>query len=275
MSTQASDLPDTSSSESGAFGSAPLETAQASTKVPVYWIGRVDGKSALYREFLPADPGSDPIQSALQLMTGGKPLDPDYSTPWSKASKIATSISAKNVITVDLSADAFAKQTDNATAQLAIQELVYTATGAAANAGLIDSDQSIQVSLLVDGHTNFAAFDQVKLDRPISRNPSTQAPIWIIDPQQGMVFSGGSITVDGLGPTSSQNLQWSVQRVEPAGGKVNYQSGTTPIKPNAQGGNFEFVLNPPPGNYELLVYRSDPSGNDAMLDLDSKAFTVR
>lgn len=276
--TEASNLPNNVSAETGTIGSAPLETAQAAQvnlQVPVYWIGRTKTKAALYREFLPIDAGADPIQTAVQLMTSTKPLDPDYSTPWSKPSKIAASLSDKNVITVDLSADAFSKSSDNATAQLAIQELVYTVTGAAANAGLVDANQALQVSILVDGHTDYLAFDQVRLDRPISRDATVQAPIWIIEPQQGAESSSGPIAVSGLAMVQAASLGWSVQRVEPGGGKVNYQSGKTPLQKSTQKGNFSFAINPPPGNYELEVFWTDPAAPGVRSDVDSKAFTVR
>ncbi|WP_052663632.1 GerMN domain-containing protein [Psychromicrobium lacuslunae] len=277
-STQASNLPTNVSAEAGSLGSAPLETAaaaQGNLQVPVYWIGRTKTKAALYREFLPLESGADPIQTAVQLMTSSKPLDPDYSSPWSKPSKFAASLSDKNVITVDLSADAFSKSIDNTTAQLAIQELVYTVTGAAANAGLVDSNQVVQVSILVDGHTDFMAFDQVKLDRPISRDATVQAPIWVISPQQGAVFNSGVITVTGLASVNLSKLNWLIQRIEPGGGRQSYQSGSTALQKTTKQGNFSFSISPPPGNYELVVFHADSSASASQADPDSKAFSVR
>ncbi|NYE94379.1 spore germination protein GerM [Psychromicrobium silvestre] len=271
----ATNVPTNASADVGTAGVSSLETAESSAEVPVYWLGHSNDKSALYREFLPLEAGADPIQAALQLMTSGKPLDPDYSTPWSKASKIAASISANNVITVDISADAFNQRIDNPTAQLAVQELVYTATGAAANAGLISSNQSVQVSILVDGHTDFMAFDQVKLDRTLSRDASVQAPIWIIYPQQGTTVQNGPIDVTGVGPVGATTVKWTVVRVDPAGGKADYQSGTTPVLTEDPNRSFAFSINPPPGQYDLLVYSVDPRQPSVRLNMDSKSFTVK
>ena len=99
-------------------------------------------------------------------MMSEKPLDPDFFTPWQNPRKLATSISGKNVITVDVSADAFNSNLDADMANRAVQQLVYTATAAGASSGLIDSGQQIQVVILVDGHTDYMAFNHVRLGSP-------------------------------------------------------------------------------------------------------------
>lgn len=273
--TPASNLPLNSNTDNSAVAAAPLEASQSSAKVPVYWLGKNADKSYLYREFLPLNTGDDPIETALELMTKSTPLDSDYSTPWSKASKISASLSGGKTITVDISADAFAKKLDNTTAQLALQQLVYTATAAAANSGLVDSGQSIQVTVLVDGHTDFSAFDQVKLDRPLSRDASVQAPIWIIDPQQNTAFNASPVNVTGRGLTSEGTLRWTLATIDADKRETPYQDGSTPLTANSQAGNFAFTLNPPPGNYRLTIFSIDPSKPDKQQYSDSKIFTVK
>ena len=83
--------------------SAPLETTQASNKAPVYWIGRSNDNMFLYREFRDVPEQDNPVTRALRVMMSEKPLDPDFFTPWQNPKKLATSISGKNVITVDVS----------------------------------------------------------------------------------------------------------------------------------------------------------------------------
>ena len=141
----------------------------------------------LYREFRDVPEQDNPVTRALRVMMSQKPLDPDFFTPWQNPKKLATSISGKNVITVDVSADAFNSNVDAAMAERAIQQLVYTATAAGASAGLIDSGQQIQVVVLVDGHTDYVAFNHVRLGAPTSRSAGMVAPVWIIDPQEGDV----------------------------------------------------------------------------------------
>jgi hypothetical protein len=71
----------------------------------------------LYREFRDVSSDGKPvITRALRVMMSEKPLDPDFFTPWQNPKKLATSISGKNVITVDISADAFNSNLDAAMA---------------------------------------------------------------------------------------------------------------------------------------------------------------
>ncbi|HEX9229136.1 MAG TPA: GerMN domain-containing protein, partial [Arthrobacter sp.] len=117
-----------SAEASAATTSAPLETTQASNKAPVYWIGRSNDNTFLYREFRDVPEEDNPVTGALRVMMSEKPLDPDFFTPWQNPKMLASSISGKNVITVDMSTDAFNSNVDPAMAELAVQQLVYTAT---------------------------------------------------------------------------------------------------------------------------------------------------
>jgi hypothetical protein len=153
---------------------APLETTQASTKIPVYWIGRSKEEVYLYREFRDISSDGNPVTTALRIMMSEKPLDHDFFTPWQAPESLATSISGKNVITVDISRDAFNSNLDAGMAQRAVQQLVYTATAAASSSGLINSGQQIQVVILVDGHKDYMAFGQVQA-RPTH---GTERVVW-------------------------------------------------------------------------------------------------
>ncbi|MDQ0734930.1 GerMN domain-containing protein [Arthrobacter agilis] len=139
--------------------------AEAQPLLPVYWLGDVEGSDRLFREFLPPPEGAtgDPIADAVQLMTAGRPLDPDYRSPWQQASSVRSAISTKNVITLDMSSDAFSSRLDEDAARLALQQLVYTATAAASNAGLIPGGESSSVVVLVDGAADVRAFGAVDL----------------------------------------------------------------------------------------------------------------
>ncbi|GAA2197270.1 GerMN domain-containing protein [Sinomonas flava] len=233
--------------------SAPLETSQTSAKAPVYWLGRAKDGVYLYREFRDAGGQDNPIATALRLMMSQKPLDPDYFSPWQTPKKLAASVSGRNVITVDVSADAFNTGVDEPTAQLAVQQLVYTATAAAASAGLIDSDQPISVMLLVDGHTSQLAFERVQLGQLMQRDPSMLAPAWIIDPQEGVGLDG-PLKVFGRSTRADQELGWQVLRRDSPGKSSVYLSGTVaPGTQSSRPGEFTFTVNLPPGDYEVRV----------------------
>ncbi|GAP55728.1 hypothetical protein AHiyo6_22930 [Arthrobacter sp. Hiyo6] len=213
---------------------------------------------------------------ALRAMMSQKPLDPDFFTPWQNPKKLATSISGKNVITVDVSADAFNSNVDTSMAERAIQQLVYTATAAGASSGLVDAGQQIQVVILVDGHTDYLAFNRVRLGTPMSRSAGMVAPVWIIDPQEGTQVADGSVKVSGRSIVPGGKLRWKILRVDGSADKSPYLSGDMTASSDAsQSGLFSLTVNLGPGNYEVRVWQIDPSRNDTELNVDSRGFSVK
>ena len=275
-----SNVPSTSRRAAGTDGvpttSAPLETMQSSNKAPVYWIGRSNSNVFLYREFRDVPDEENPITRALRAMMSETPLDPDYFTPWQNPKTLATSISGTNVITVDVSADAFNANLDADMAQRAIQQLVYTATAAGASSGLIDAGQQIEVVILVDGHTDYVAFKHVKLGSPTSRSAGMVAPVWIIDPQEGMEVADGRVKITGRSTVPGGKLHWQILKVQENGDKQRYLAGetTAAAEPGASGA-FSMAVNLGPGGYEIRVSQVDPGQPGEELNVDSRGFTVR
>ncbi|MDQ0756366.1 GerMN domain-containing protein [Arthrobacter sp. B3I4] len=256
--------------------SAPLESAQAANKAPVYWIGRSNNNNVfLYREFRDVNEQDNPITRALRVMMSEKPLDPDFFTPWQNPRKLATSISGKNVITVDVSADAFNSNVDADMAERAIQQLVYTATAAGASAGLTDTGQQIQVVILVDGHTDYVAFNRVRLGSPTSRSAGMVAPVWIIDPQEGTGLTEGTVKISGRSTVPGGKLRWEILRADGAARTPYLTGNVTAGADAAQPGLFNFSLNLGRGNYEVRVSQLDPEGKVQDLYVDTRGFTVK
>ncbi|MER2137427.1 MAG: GerMN domain-containing protein, partial [Arthrobacter sp.] len=164
--------------------SAPAEATASKVVMPVYWLGLNGSDVQLYREFLPSKNTGDPIGEAVMAMTTDTPRDSDYFTPWAPASKVSASISSKNIITVDITADAFKPSLDAGMAHRAVQQLVYTATAAAANAGLTTAGYNTSVVVLVDGKAGYNAFGHEDLEPALERDKTLPAPIWIISPQE-------------------------------------------------------------------------------------------
>lgn len=262
-------------SASNPVTSAPLETAATSATIPVYWLGHSNDAVYLYREFMPAVTLDDPIVASLRAMMTRKPADPDYFSVWNPPSRLGASISAKNAITVDVSADAFGQKVDQGIADRAVAQLVYTATAAAAMAGLIDSSSAVQVSVLVDGHTGYNAFDHVRLSKPLTRDSGFVAPVWIIDPADGAAANGTPLKVTGQGASPTGALQWSLAHVTAGQAEGVYLSGgvNVPAGPGVLG-SYGFEANPIPGTYLLSVYIPDPSSPGKQLDPDTKLVTV-
>lgn len=256
----------------------PAEPAQL--LLPVYWLGDVEGDDRLFREFRTITDGAtgDPIADAVRLMTASEPLDPDYRSPWRAAADVSSSISTKNVITLDISSDAFAENLGEDDARLAVQQLVYTATAAAARAGLIAGGESSSVVVLVDGTANYQAFDSLDLGGEWSRDTAALAPVWIIDPQQGVEAGTSGLTIHGVGPASEQSVSWRIDRVEDGASEAEdadrslFRDGTVDIEPqDGAPGAYSFPVTLPPGRYDVTVSVPAGSGEAA----DSKTFVVR
>ncbi|MCB5275682.1 hypothetical protein BJG92_03233 [Arthrobacter sp. SO5] len=255
--------------------SAPLETTQASNKAPVYWIGRSNESMFLYREFRDVPEQDNPVTRALRVMMSQKPLDPDFFTPWQNPKKLASSISGKNVITVDVSPDAFNSNVDADMAERAIQQLVYTATAAGASAGLIDAGQQVQVVVLVDGHTDYVAFNHVRLGAPTSRSAGMVAPVWIIDPQEGTPVQDGSVKVSGRSTAAGGKLRWEILRTD-GSVKTTYLTGTTTASADpSQPGAFSLSVNLGQGNYEARVSQLEDGNPSQSLFVDTRGFSVK
>ncbi|GAB3285445.1 hypothetical protein GCM10027449_30540 [Sinomonas notoginsengisoli] len=245
----------------------------------MYWLGKARDGVYLYREFRDTDNNRDnPIATALRIMMSQKPLDPHYFTPWQPPKKLAASVSGRNYITVDVSADAFNTGVDEPTAQLAVQQLVYTATAAAASSGLVDAGQPTSVMLLVDGRTSQLAFQRVQLGQLMQRDPTMVAPVWIIDPQEASEVTG-ALKVFGRATAPDRPFAWQILRREGQGTKSSYVSGSV-SSGSAPGhvGEFTFSVNLPPGDYELRILPSDdPSApvTSSTSAWDSRIFTVK
>lgn len=227
--------------------------------LPVYWMG--DANGLLYREFLPAESTGDPIAAAVLAMTGSEPLDDDYYSPWREASSVNTSISPDNVITIDISSDSFAAGIDAEVAGQAVQQLVYTATAAAANSGLIASGSPSSVRLLVDGKAGYNAFGHIELSSLLRRDVSAVAPVWIINPQDSSVRSDRTVIIQGSTTTTDTGLEWRVRRVD--GGGVPAEDvvgGTVPVEAGTgMVGLYEFSVALEPGTFLIEVYEASPS----------------
>ncbi|WP_081608457.1 Gmad2 immunoglobulin-like domain-containing protein [Crystallibacter crystallopoietes] len=258
--------------------SAPVETPQSTSLSPVYWMGENADNVFLYREFRSAEDLGDPITTAVNAALSLQPLDPDYFNPWRPASKVGASITNGSVITLDISSDAFEADVDAGIAERAVQQLVYTATAAAANAGLSAPENPLEVEILVDGHRGYQAFGHVQLGGLMARNPELSAPIWVIDPQQDASLDG-RLEVYGRAVAFGSELSWQVARVDEDGAAAGnpVESGSVAISaPAGESGEFRFGLDLPAGAYRLEVFHAGQQDAEAPgRNTDSKAFTVK
>lgn len=267
------------SAETGPQSQGAAAAPAAQPLVPVYWLGAVDGTDRLFREFLvsPAASTGDPISEAVRIMTGGAPLDPDYTSPWNPASSISSSVSTKNVITLDISSDALSERLAEDDARLALQQLVYTVTAAASNGGLITAGEASSVVVLVDGKADYRAFGSVDLGGELTRDVTALAPVWIIDPQEGVELGTTSFAIHGLGPAEDDSVTWRIDRKseDPAGGTDLFLDGVVDIVPaDGAPGAYSFAVTLPPGTYDITVSALSAVAGGGTAE-DSKTVVVR
>lgn len=252
----------------------PSTTATSSAgpaSLPVYYIAESQRSFKLYREFRKVPDKGGAVASAVSAMTALAPLDPDYLTPWRPASRITVSQTGKN-LAVDLSADAFSNtNVGSGLAAAAIQQLVYTATAAAAQTG----SPASTVTITKDGRPA-DVWGVLRIGEATARAAllDVQAQAWVTAPQEGEIRKAGSVSFAGFGTSFEATFSWVVRTRE----------GTTVARGSAMGGTgtggfgpFTFTTKLGPGTYTVTVATDDPSGRAEGNGpaSDDKTFTVR
>ncbi|TDL42912.1 GerMN domain-containing protein [Kocuria rosea] len=258
-----------------ASGAAPASSTTASTadgrvattKLPVYWVGRADGEERLFREFRDASEAAaavDPIAAAAALMTGAAPEDPDYRTLWSPVDRVGASTSPGGTITVDLPSEAFRPDLDDREVRLALQQLAHTVTATAATAGLLPEGSAAEVVVLVDGRPDEEVFGSVRLDVPLRPDEALEAPLWLDEPRQDE-RSGGTLVLSGRALDEVRDCRWTV--AGPDGERVS--SGAADEVPRGDGtAGFRAELELEPGPYVVTVVGRDAEGGTVRDDKD-------
>ena len=232
--------------------------AASNVTVPVYYV-MDDGKDLrLYREFhkVPALPEGK-IATTVDQMFGDKAMDPDYSSSWSKASKVLSVTKSGATATVDLSA--FPSVGADAETK-AVQQLVYTVTA---------TDNTVKkVLLLVDGKAPQSGHSD--WSQPVARALAgdVQGWIWLLSPTEGSTV-GSPVKIEGYGTAFEATINWQVRQGDRVVKEGNTQGG-------ANGVFREFADTVPlaPGTYEMWAF--EYSANDGSItNLDTKTFTVK
>ncbi|KGN40801.1 hypothetical protein N801_12195 [Knoellia aerolata DSM 18566] len=253
--------------------SAPTSTSPATSlrSIPVYYVAESRSSFALYREFRTVPDVGGPVVSAVSAMTRLAPLDRDYTSPWRPARRV-TATQRGAAITVDLSADAFSNgDVGSELAETALQQLVHTATAAAAQSGT----PATTVTITRDGRAA-DVWGAVRIGSPMRRAPMAdiQAHAWVTSPQEGEVRRAGTVTFAGFGTSFEATFGWVVRTssgAEVARGSAMGGTGTGGF------GSLSFTARLTPGTYTVTLSTDDPSGGaeGAGPATDDKTFTVR
>lgn len=268
-STPSASTPASPSSPTTPASGAPSSGGQLSG-IPIYWLGETAKAFRLFREFRTVPDVGGTVASAVAAMTRLTPLDPDYSTPWKPASRVAVT-RAGSALTVDLSADALSgTNVGSEVAARAVQQLVYTATAAAAQAGT----PATTVRITIDG-SPADAWGAVSVGEPVTRMPMAmvQSHAWVTSPQHGATVPMGSVAFKGFGTSFEANFLW---RVTNSAGEVVASGHAMGGTGTGGFGGFTFTVTLPAGTYTVEVATDDASGGaeGSGPHSDTKGFTV-
>ncbi len=256
--------------------SVSLAPGQQPAALPVYVAAEQGGRYALFREFRVSASNSldQRVSEALTDAVDDPPLDPDYTTLFSggRPGRVLAQV-GPDLITVQITAAmATNPQATRAQAEAALQQLVWTATAAAAL-------PATPVRVLVLGGPQ-QLFGLLPLDVDFVRGTAgadPRAPVWITSLADDTTIGRGTLTVTGDGVNQFENtLVWTLSK----DGVVVARGNTSPLLANGQPpvpgqrGSWSIQLDvSAPGSYELVMAEStgDPS---AVAWQDTKTFRV-
>lgn len=252
-----------------------IETLSDQQLIPVYWLQASNDGVYLYREYAQTLSSGDPVTDALTYLLNETPAKEGWLTFLKPTTEIGVSMSSDNVITLDLPQRVFTAKLDEGLAQRSIQQLVFTSTAAAANAGLFSSAGAPRVRILVDGVSNATVFEDFQLESEYQRDPSIVAPIWIIDPQNGTEATNGKVLLNGRAASFTDGLYYQLEKATESEDWAA-QGEPMRIESNelAEDGSFSRELDLPTGNYRLTLW-GQSLDSDAKIARVSSLFSVR
>ncbi|PSL06926.1 sporulation and spore germination protein [Haloactinopolyspora alba] len=223
----------------------------------------------LAREFRTVATSASPVLAALRQMADGEALDPDYRDFGFWQGDIRSVDVTDSEITVDVARlpSVEAVGSTPSRQELAVQELVYTATAAAS---MHDLGGSQPVRITVDGDAA-GDYGGVDLSEPVPRADPLQMRqlVQIDDPTHGATVDS-PVTVRGSAAAFEATLRWEIRR----DGQV-VEEGTTMAEECCTMSPFRFDVELEPGTYEVFVSEVDVSGGEGRPPMsDTKTFTV-
>ena len=248
--------------------------------VPVYYVGDTGQGPRLYREFHPSI-GGDPLGQALSDAVGRTPDDPDYRSPWPDGTEVSSSFDGAGedgLVSITVSSPGGSTLhdrpagMDGAEAEMAVQQLVYTAQAA------------VQATAPVEFRLDGGRTDQllgVPVSEPLARGDatSTLAQVWIISPGEAAEVSDG-FKVSGIGAFFEANVAWEL-RQGGEDGPVVASNADRPVMAAecCTMAPYSFAVDvpdgAPPGDYTLIVHDEDMSGGEGFQPFrDTKSVTL-
>lgn len=233
--------PPPSSHVTEASGPPSLQTLQR--QLPIYYAG---DRNLLYREFRDLPTQDDRLTTAVAAVLNVVPQDPAYTSLWA-GGQVNSARAVGNRIILDISASAFAGFKDRATAQAAVQQIVYTAI---ATVGDQYGEKTVQ--LLKDGSPNLPVLGAPATDF-VREGTIPLAPLWLDTPSAAIPSGAGKLSISGFLQTGlvSNKVEWEV--LDKHGKTLAH--GQTAAEGDAQGwATWHTYVVLDPGEYSVRVW---------------------
>ncbi|WP_404291426.1 GerMN domain-containing protein [Glutamicibacter arilaitensis] len=244
-------------------------------RLPIYWLENMDQGVFLYREYATKNATGEPIGDSISYLLNEKPANSVWYTHLKPTSEIGVSMNQDNVITLDLPEKVFSAKLDQGLSERTIQQLVFTASAAASNAGLFVGALPPKVRILVDGRANATVFGDLRLADSYERDASFMAPIWIIDPQHGSTFKAGQVHFTGRASNFTDGIYYSLESKDKSGKlTVLTADDRIPADTVSSDGSFEFDKQLSVGSYKLTFWGKESGSEDKIAPVSSE-FSIK
>ena len=230
------------------------QPASASATLPAYYLRETPQGLRLTREFQHVDLSDGPVTEAVRLAVTGGALDPDYRTAWPAGSNAKSVSLDGGAITVDLTGAPQGRPSgmSGEQAELAIQQVVYTAQAAAAQGRL-------PVQLTLDGASTAQVLG-ISTSEPFSNaaENETLALVSVSSLSEGETVDDRFV-VSGIANSFEATVPWEVRQGDKvvAKGFATADGWMDKLYPWTTTVNVSKLS---PGTYTFVAMTDDPSG---------------
>jgi Immunoglobulin-like domain of bacterial spore germination/Sporulation and spore germination len=239
-------------------------TGGYSGAVPVYYVADQSGELRLAREWRRVETPRTAPEEAVALLFEPSRV-PEYDSLWNPATEVRSVEIRDGAITVDLSLPGSDPVAGDA--QLAVQQLVYTAT---ASVSLTGGDGALPVRVLDDG-APAGQLSGVDISGDLHRAPALEVRqlVQLNDPYQGETVTS-PVRIGGDAAVVEATVLWELLRDgEPV------DSSHTMAEVCCEFAEFGFELDLEPGEYTIVVSESDLSDGEGRPPMsDARTFVV-